>query len=149
MLRSRLVRRGVTSASVACAASLATETNAAVPTRLLSSTVRAATEFAAGGTAAAGVCSAGAAALVKGVIRSMPVNLPKLAAVGLLAAGLGAAGARTFLRPVVPDPGRIVPAPAGAAQDPGPDAAVKAAAWGRTDGLIEASPDEGQCSTTA
>jgi zinc protease len=122
MLRARLVRRGVTSASLACVASLAAKTNAAVPARLLNSTVRAATELAAGGTVAAGVCSAGAVALVKGVTRSMPVNLPQLAAAGLLAVG-----ARALVRPVAANPGPVALAPAAAAQQSGPDGAFNAA----------------------
>ena len=131
-----------------CAASSAALTNTAVPTRLLRLTVRAATELAASGTVTAGVCSAGAACkLAKGVSRSMTANFPKLAAFGLLAVGLGAAAASTLVGPVVPNPG-IVPAAAGAAQDPGPDAAVKAAAADEKTGSLKRN-HTGSSSTTA
>jgi RNA polymerase sigma-70 factor (ECF subfamily) len=84
-LRLRFLRRGITLSVTALAAILARRAAAEVPPALLDSTVRAATRFAAGESAAAAVVSAPVATLTKGVLTSMFLSKLKTAALGLLA----------------------------------------------------------------
>jgi RNA polymerase sigma-70 factor (ECF subfamily) len=74
-LRARLLRRGVTASAGVFASALSPNTGSAAawPMPGVDSTVQAATQFAAGKAAAAGVVSARAAALTKGVLTSMLV----------------------------------------------------------------------------
>ncbi len=93
LLAARLTRRGVVLSGGALAVLLARNAaSAAVPPALATSTVKAATLLAAGKTAA-GLVSAEAAALAKGVIQSMFLSKLKLGAATLLAAGLVTFGA--------------------------------------------------------
>jgi len=96
-LQDRLTRRGITGPTVGLAAWLARRTaEAALPAKLLDSTVSAATAFAVGGTLAAGAVSASTYLLARDTVTAM--MLGKLlstttalaCAGGLTATGLGA-----------------------------------------------------------
>lgn len=105
MLRGRLARRGVVLSAAACVTSLAQEATAAVPAPLVSSTVKAATAFAAGQATAGGAISAGAAALAEGVLKAMFLSKLKTAALILLMiAVLGTAGATLAYQAKPADP---------------------------------------------
>jgi RNA polymerase sigma factor (sigma-70 family) len=89
LLRARLVRRGLGPAAVLLAAAWPCATaSACLPPALASSTMQAASLYAAGQTAAGGVVSAKVAALAEGMLRSMLHTKTKIAAaVVLLAVG--------------------------------------------------------------
>ncbi|HEY7156721.1 MAG TPA: sigma-70 family RNA polymerase sigma factor [Gemmataceae bacterium] len=98
ILRKRLTRRGLTLSTVALSTALLAEAPAAsLPPLLIDSTLRAAMSFAAGDTAA-GLVSAQAAELTKGVLHTMLVTKMKtLAALWLaLAVILGGGGALAY-----------------------------------------------------
>jgi len=86
MLHSRLTRRGVT-LSAGAFAGLLSQAEAAVPTGLTDTTLKAVMLVAAGDTATAGV-SAGVASLVQGVLRTMFLSKVKSLAVVLLLVGI-------------------------------------------------------------
>jgi RNA polymerase sigma factor (sigma-70 family) len=94
-LRTRLNRRGLTASATALTFALASNVSlAASPEAWVASTVKAALQFAAGSSAAAGAGSAQAAALSQGVIYAMMMTKVRIAAgvllmVGALAAGIG------------------------------------------------------------
>jgi RNA polymerase sigma factor (sigma-70 family) len=89
MLAKRLARRGLAVSGGALGAMLAQNVaSAGVPTLVVSSTIKAATLFAAGQTAAAGVISAKAAALTDGVLKSMLLTKLKIATAVCLIAGV-------------------------------------------------------------
>jgi RNA polymerase sigma factor (sigma-70 family) len=100
MLAKRLARRGLTVPGAALAAVLSEDVaSAGVPTSVLSSTLNAASVFAAGRAAATGAISPTVAALTEGVLKAMLVSKLKLgvavlAVVGAL--GLGVAGVRAM-----------------------------------------------------
>lgn len=94
LLRQRLVRRGVEWSVVVLALELS---ESAVPAALVTTTVRAASAFAAGKTALAGECSARAVVLAEGVLRTMVTGKWKLAA-ALLLAGMALGGGGVLLR---------------------------------------------------
>jgi len=101
LLKKRLERRGVTLATALAAAAVADQ----APAALMQTTIKAATLFAVGGAAAAGVLPASALVLTKGVLRAMFITRLKIATVVLLtlctlAAGAGMAGWRA--RPAIP-----------------------------------------------
>jgi RNA polymerase sigma factor (sigma-70 family) len=97
MLRKRLTRRGLVLSTAAFAAALSSETLAApVPPGLLDSTLKAATYFAAGNVAAAGLVSAQAVALTKGVLYTMLVTKIKNLAALVLVLALMGGGTGTF-----------------------------------------------------
>src|SRR5207244_3339761 len=80
MLRERLARRGLVLTVAALMAALSSSTLlATAPPSLLSSTLQAATAFAAGSTVAAGI-----AVLTKGVLTTMMLNKFKMAAAVML-----------------------------------------------------------------
>jgi RNA polymerase sigma factor (sigma-70 family) len=85
LLHARLTRRGLTLSATAFAAALAGEATAVIPPPLVGSTVKAASLFAAGNTAAAGIVSARAATLAQGALKAMFISKLKIAAVLLLA----------------------------------------------------------------
>jgi RNA polymerase sigma factor (sigma-70 family) len=88
ILAKRLARYGLTVSGGALGTMLAQEVaSAGVPTSVVSSTVKAASLFAAGQTAAAGLISAKAAALTEGVLKSMLLSKLKVAVVVMLAIG--------------------------------------------------------------
>jgi RNA polymerase sigma factor (sigma-70 family) len=93
MLAKRLRQRGVVLSGGALAAVVAGEAaSAGVPASVVSSTIKAATLFAAGRAAATGVISAEVAALTEGVLQAMLLTKLKAATVVLLlAAALSAA----------------------------------------------------------
>jgi RNA polymerase sigma factor (sigma-70 family) len=81
LLRSRLARRGVTTTAGGIVATLAPETvSAAIPTKMLETTIKVAMAVAAGKTVAAGLVSAHAVALSEGVIHTMFWNKLKFVA---------------------------------------------------------------------
>jgi RNA polymerase sigma factor (sigma-70 family) len=95
LLAKRLARRGLAVSGATWTAVLAPQASGCVPTSVLSSTIRAVTQVAAGQAASAEVISATVAALADGVLRTMLLNkIMKVAAVlfvlvaGLLGAGL-------------------------------------------------------------
>jgi RNA polymerase sigma factor (sigma-70 family) len=108
MLAKRLAQRGVVLSDGALATLLLQNVaSAGVPNLLVSSTLNAASQFAAGHVATAGVTSANVVALTEGVLQIMVLNKVKLGAalVGLAAMTLGAlglvsAGARAELHAV-------------------------------------------------
>lgn len=79
ILTKRLTRRGVTLASGAVAANMAQETvSASAPLALVSSTIKAATAYAAGPAAASMAVSAPVAALTEGVLKAMLLKKLKI-----------------------------------------------------------------------
>ena len=96
MLAKRLTRHGLVLSGGSLAVALAGKASACVPTAVVSSTIRAASLFAAGKAVATGLISANATALTEGVLRAMLLTKLKIAtavllAVGVLGAGLGVA----------------------------------------------------------
>jgi RNA polymerase sigma factor (sigma-70 family) len=96
MLAKRLTRHGPVVSGGSLAVALAGNASACVPTAVVSSTIRAASLFAAGKAVATGLISANATALTEGVLRAMLLTKLKIAtavllAVGVLGAGLGVA----------------------------------------------------------
>jgi RNA polymerase sigma factor (sigma-70 family) len=110
-LRVRLARRGLAPSAGLLAAVLTERlTGAALSAALADSTAEAAVQFAAGKAATAGAVSAKAAALTKGVLRTM--FLAKLKTVGMLVLVLGlAAGVAALVRD---RSGAVEPTPQGA-----------------------------------
>jgi RNA polymerase sigma factor (sigma-70 family) len=114
MLAKRLTRHGLAVSGGALAAALAQNVApAAVPIAVLSSTIEAATLFAAGSAAAAGLISDTAAALTEGVVKTMllaklKVSKLKVATAVFLAAGLVTSAARLVILPL---PAGELPAP--------------------------------------
>jgi RNA polymerase sigma factor (sigma-70 family) len=96
MLARRLKRRGVTLSATGLAASLGVEATAGVNQSLVGTTVKAATQIAAG-RAASGIISSQAAALMEGVVRAMLLNkLKMLVTISIVVVflGLGAGSLR-------------------------------------------------------
>jgi RNA polymerase sigma factor (sigma-70 family) len=93
LLRGRLTRRGVTLAGAVICMSLAEHARAVVPTALVTSTVEAATSFAAGKTLAAAAISTQAAPLAKGALQTMFLTKVRLVTGFVVAAGLLGTGA--------------------------------------------------------
>ena len=96
MLAKRLTRYGTVLSGGSLALAMAGKASACVPTAVVSSTIRAASLFAAGKTVATGLISANATALTEGVLRAMMLTKLKFAtavllAVGVLGGGLGVA----------------------------------------------------------
>jgi RNA polymerase sigma factor (sigma-70 family) len=95
LLRARLVRRGLGPAAVLVATAWPSVTaSACLPSTLVSSTIKAASLFAAGQTAAAGVISPKAAALTEGVLKTVLLTKLQTATAVLLVVAVlsGAAG---------------------------------------------------------
>jgi RNA polymerase sigma factor (sigma-70 family) len=96
LLAKRLARHGLAVSGRALAMVVAQQAAAAcVPPSVVASTIKAASTFAAGKTAATGVISVKVAILTEGVLNAMLLNKLKTATVGLLLIALfsGAAGA--------------------------------------------------------
>jgi RNA polymerase sigma factor (sigma-70 family) len=100
LLAARLARRGLALSGAALATVLATEA-AAVPPALVTSTVKAATAFAAG--QAAGLISARVAALAGGVLKAMSMTKLTIATVVLLAAAVLGTGTGWLLHQALAD----------------------------------------------
>jgi RNA polymerase sigma factor (sigma-70 family) len=97
LLAKRLAGHGPAVTSAALAGVLAERATAAVPVAMVSSTIRAATLFAAGRAAAAGTISVKVAALTEGVLRTMLLSKLKVATVVLLAlAAIGVSSGGVF-----------------------------------------------------
>ena len=92
LLRSRLLRRGLSVPAAALAMATACDASAAVPEALIQSTTRIAPAFAAGG-ATAGMLPAASAALARGTLRTMTMMKLKVLSAAVLAVGLAAGGA--------------------------------------------------------
>lgn len=93
LLAKRLARHGIVATGSILATLLTTEAaTAAMPSTIVSSTVQAATLFAAGHAAASGVISANAVALSEGVLRAMLLSKLKIAAFAFVIAALLALG---------------------------------------------------------
>jgi RNA polymerase sigma factor (sigma-70 family) len=95
LLRTRLVRRGVTLTSTGLTAALAEDAAAWVPPALLKATLRAAIPFAAGQTLLAGIISAEVVTLAKGALQTM--NTTKLLFLTPLLLMVGGLSLRVFL----------------------------------------------------
>src|SRR4051812_19130691 len=96
MLAERLTRRGVTLVGGSLVLLLSQgSASASVPLSLITSTTRAAIQFAAG-QAATGVVSTKVAALTEGVLKAMMMTKLKIATAVLIVVALGAAGTRSF-----------------------------------------------------
>jgi RNA polymerase sigma factor (sigma-70 family) len=90
MLAKRLARHGPAASGGALAVLLSQHVaSAGVPSSVASSTIKAATLFAAGQTAATGVISAKVVALTEGVLKTMLLTKLKIATAVLLLAGVG------------------------------------------------------------
>jgi RNA polymerase sigma factor (sigma-70 family) len=119
LLRSRLVRRGLTlSAGALTGLVAATATRGAPPAALTEATFTGAVSFAAGG--AAGAASAQAVRLARGMVYAGLLGKLKTALVGLLVLGLVGSGASALLAP--PAAAQARPAEPAAALEPAPDA---------------------------
>jgi RNA polymerase sigma-70 factor (ECF subfamily) len=93
MLAKRLTRRGLALTSGSLAVLLTQQAaSACAPTAVVATTIKAATLFAAGQAASAGVISTSAAALTEGVLKTMFVTKLKIATVVLLLGVAVAAG---------------------------------------------------------
>jgi RNA polymerase sigma factor (sigma-70 family) len=93
VLRKRLSRRGLALSSGLLATLLSQRAlSAAIPIHLISSTTKAALQFAAGKLAAAGIVSAHVAALSEGVLQAMRLTTLKIAVSVILAVGVLATG---------------------------------------------------------
>jgi hypothetical protein len=95
LLAKRLARRGVTMSAAALAASLAQKAAAGVPAALLSATIKVVTLV---GAEQRMHLAAGAAILMKGVLRAMFISKLKKIAVGLLVLGIVALGGGVLQR---------------------------------------------------
>jgi hypothetical protein len=108
LLRTRLMRRGLGPAAVLVAGAWpVVNSSASVPASIVSSTVKAATLFAAGQMAAVGLISARAAALAEGVLRTMLLSKIKIAGLAFLAVialAIGISGQTRETRAAGPGP---------------------------------------------
>ncbi len=94
-LRLRLARRGFATPILPAAPLLATDPASAVTIKLLSQTVRAATQLATKGALTAGSITAQSSLLTEGVIHTMAMTKLKVAIVAFVVLGLTGAGALT------------------------------------------------------
>ncbi len=98
MLGKRLARRGVVASGSVLTAILIHNASACVPDSVRDSTIKAASLFAAGKTAAAGLVSGKVATLTEGVLKAMMLTKLKMVTVGLLLLGLIAFGGALLTR---------------------------------------------------
>jgi RNA polymerase sigma factor (sigma-70 family) len=92
LLARTLTRRGVTLSAGGVALVLGQAASARVPAALFTSTMKAASSFAAGPATAAGVIPAAVVALTEGVLKAMTMNKARLVVLWLLTAGALAGG---------------------------------------------------------
>ena len=140
LLRSRLARRGIPlPAAFLTVGLLGTAANAAVPEALFTSTIRAGARVAAGGSAA-GIATAAALALSKGVMRTMFLAKIKMTAVlflALVTAGTLASAPLLVRKTAAPVPTGQAPrpkAPAPADKTP-PLSAEALERWGKAEAV--------------
>jgi RNA polymerase sigma factor (sigma-70 family) len=95
-LRGQLERRGLASPTTFLATGLKPRPMEALPAGSLDTTVRAAIGFAGGPTSGAGLASASATILAKGVLRTMAISKLKILVAMALACGFAWGGVRTF-----------------------------------------------------
>jgi RNA polymerase sigma factor (sigma-70 family) len=112
LLAKRLTGHGLAVTGAAVAGVVSQEAAAGVPAALVSSTIKAASLFAAGRAVTAGVISAQVAALAEGVLRTMLLGKLKVAAAVLVVCALGAGVGTSLLH------GQTGPADPAAAQAP-------------------------------
>jgi RNA polymerase sigma factor (sigma-70 family) len=138
LLQRRLARRGLTLSAALCVTALAQDAaSAALPAKLVTTTVKAAMHYMLKGTIA-GVVSKEVAALVQGVARTMVAAKMKVAtvllvAVGIAGAGAGLLSARQTASTAVADQTNDAARPVDAAAAPGPDKADTLAVRGRVE----------------
>jgi RNA polymerase sigma factor (sigma-70 family) len=122
MLAKRLTRRGIALSGAALAVLSQKAVSAGVPTSVVSSTIRAASPFAAGHAVVPGAVPVAVAALMEGVLKTMsPRKLKTVSVVlGIIVLGVGAALAVFPVRADPPNP------PARADGPAAPDGGVKA-----------------------
>src|SRR5262249_13292482 len=149
MLATRLAQRGIVLSGGTLAAMLThNAASACVPPSVVSSTIQAATAWAAGQAAATGVITVKVAALTEGVLQSMLLTKLKTAvgvllAVLVLGAGLGTAGLLYMARPAqgTPDGSEEKDAKkvggAAPADDKKGDSAALSGTWGKKDGALK------------
>jgi RNA polymerase sigma factor (sigma-70 family) len=92
LLAKRLARHGLTVSGGALAAALSQNASASVPASAVSSTIKAASLFAAGQAAAAGMISVKVAALTEGVMKAMLLTKLKIGTAVLLALAVSGVG---------------------------------------------------------
>jgi RNA polymerase sigma factor (sigma-70 family) len=111
LLRRRLGRRGFTTDGAVLSTALAHQP---VPLALINSTVRASLAFATKQATAAGVASAAATALARGVLHTMMISKAKVLGTAALAGVLALGGVRTLARQFgatsAPEPAPAAPA---------------------------------------
>jgi RNA polymerase sigma factor (sigma-70 family) len=95
-LRGRLERRGLTTSTALLTTGLTPRATAALPARLLETTVQAAFGFARGQASEAAVASATATTLAQGVLYTMTISKLKILGAMALACGFAWGGVRTF-----------------------------------------------------
>lgn len=121
LLRKRLEGRGLAlTAGALAAALLPGAASAAVPAGLAGSTIKAATLFAAGKAAAAGVISANVAVLAEGVLKAMLVTKLKIATAVLVAVSVLGSGAGVLTHRALAGPPAAAVAQKAAAGEPAP-----------------------------
>jgi RNA polymerase sigma factor (sigma-70 family) len=122
MLARRLSRRGLTVTGGTLGVVLSQHAvSAGVPPAVVSTTIQAATAFAAGQAAASGMLSVKAVALTEGVLKTMLLSKLKIATAVLLAVVVLGAGAAGLTQNVLADPlaGQKAELPTGARVTPG------------------------------
>ena len=95
-LRGQLERRGLTSSTALLTTGLTPRAMEALPARLLDTTVRAAFGFAGRQSSEAGLASASATTLAKGVLHTMTISKLKILGAMALACGFAWGGVQTF-----------------------------------------------------
>jgi hypothetical protein len=119
LLRDRLARRGLAFSTVLAGAGLIYETaTAAMPVGLAETTIKAATQVAAGKTVSSGAVSATVAQLTEGVLKTMTLKKVTVAAALVLTAGSVSSGIALLAMGPGPRPANAGPAAASPAQDP-------------------------------
>jgi RNA polymerase sigma factor (sigma-70 family) len=91
-LRIRLARRGLATQMLLPGPMFATDRASAVPVKLLTQTIKAATRLVAKGAVTTGSITAGTTLLTEGAIRTMAITAPRIAAAALLATALAVGG---------------------------------------------------------
>jgi RNA polymerase sigma factor (sigma-70 family) len=103
LLRSRLVRRGLTLGTALLGSSLANQATAALPPSLVTATVQAAKWTLTSAALPTGLVSAQVAALTKGGLKAMTLSKIKIAAGLLMALGVVGAGTGALVRESLAD----------------------------------------------
>jgi hypothetical protein len=145
MLARRLAQRGVALSGVALAAVLSQKAaSAGVPLSVVSSTIKAATVFAAGQAAATGVIPVKVAALTEGVLKAMMLNkIMRVATVLLIVAAISGAVGLIYQTPATGAPEVYPPEFLEAGATPLPeDGEWELRRDFKLDGKVEDAPDK-------